>query len=168
LFAWARLGRRPLLPLLDAIVVPAALAFALARVGCFLNGCCYGVFTDSVWGMEFPVKGGAQETLNSLFPFIGISIPASRYPTQLFELVLALLGLVPTLIFGRRLKDGSMFLLYGAWFSAMRLAILPLRSLPYDDIVTNAVYPALYLTLTALGIAALVLLNKKGVKPPSP
>ena len=161
LVIWARLGRTPLLPLLDAIVVPSALAFALARVGCFLNGCCYGTYTNSVWGFRFPVKGGAQEMLNILPTFIGTAIPNVRYPTQLFELALALLGLVPALVLGRRLKEGSKFLLYGAWFSAMRFAILPLRSLPYDDIVIHIVYPALYLALTALGIVSLIKINPK-------
>jgi len=161
LIAWARLGRTPLLPLLDAIVVPAALAFALARVGCYLTGCCHGVLTDSVWGVRFPENNSARELIGGLLPFIGTSLPANRYPTQLFELALALLGLVPALVFGRKLKSGSRFLLYGAWFSAMRLSMLPLRSLPYPDIVNNALYPALYLTLTALGAAALILLNKK-------
>jgi len=165
LFAWARLGRTPLLPLLDAIVVPAALAFVLARVGCYLNGCCCGVITSSFWSVRFPEKSNARDLISSLLPFIGIPLPATRYPTQLFELALALLGLVPALVFGRRLKSGSGFLLYGAWFSVMRFAILPLRSLSYPDIVKNAVYPALYLALAALGAAALILINKKESRP---
>ena len=159
LIAWARLGRTPLLPLLDAVVVPAALAFALARVGCYLAGCCSGVITHSGWGVRFPEKNNARDLVSGLLPSIGFSLPINRYPTQLFELALALLGLVPALVFGRRLKDGSRFLLYGAWFSAMRFAILPLRSLPYDDFVKHSVYPALYLSLTALGVAALIRKN---------
>jgi len=165
LFAWARLSRTPLLPLLDAIVVPAALAFALARAGCYLNGCCCGVITSSAWGVRFPEKNNAQDLISGLLPLIGIQLQANRYPTQLFELAFALLGLVPALVFGRRLISGSKFLLYGAWFSAMRFAILPLRSLPYDDFVIRAFYPALYLTLTVLGAAALILINKKEFSP---
>ena len=159
LFAWARFTRTRFLPLIDAMVVPMALAFALARVGCYLNGCCYGVLTDSIWGVEFPVNSGAREMLSGLLPFMRITLPAARYPTQLFEAALALLGLAPALVFGRRLKSGSSFLLYGAWFSAARFAILPLRSLPYPEIVKHVVYPALYLALTALGAAALILIN---------
>ena len=161
LLVWARLAQARLLHLLDAIVLPSALAFALARVGCFLNGCCYGVPTHTALGMEFPLKSGAQEIFASLVPISVLSLPTKRYPTQLFELALALLGIIPALAVGRRLKQGSGFMLYGVWFSMARLAVLPLRSLPYDDIVTNAVYPALYLTLTALGAAALISINKR-------
>jgi len=161
LIAWARLGRTPLLPLLDAIVVPAALAFALARVGCFLNGCCRGILTNSLLGVRFPDNTSIRVPVSGLLPSIGIPLTVNRYPTQLFELALALLGLIPALVFGRRLRTGSTFLLFGVWFSAMRLAILPLRSLPYDDIVKIMVYPALYLTLMMFGTATLILLNKK-------
>ena len=164
LITWARLSRMRIAPLLDAIVVPAALAFALARVGCYLNGCCVGVITTSAWGVQFPEKSGAQELLSGFLPFIETALPTKRYPTQLFELVLALLGLAPALVFGRRLKDGSKFLLYGTWFTVMRLVILPLRLLPYPEIVKHTIYPALYLTLTAFGIATLILINKETVE----
>jgi len=123
------------------------------------------MLTHSVWGVRFPEKNNARELISGLLPFVGNSLPATRYPTQLFELVLALLGLVPALVFGRRLKHGSKFLLYGAWFSAMRLVILPLRSLPYDDIIKQAVYPALYLALTVLGAVALIFINRKEITP---
>ena len=161
LFIWVRLTRAQPLTLLDAMVLPTALAFALARVGCYLNGCCYGLPTHTAWGQEFPIKNNIQETINSLLPISGIPLPTKRYPTQLFELALALLGLIPALLLGRKLKPGSRFLLYGAWFSASRLAILPLRSLPYDDIIKNTIYPALYLSLAILGVAALVITNRK-------
>jgi len=161
LIFWAGFGRMRILPLLDALTLPAAIAFALARVGCFLSGCCYGVPTSSILGVVFPLRGGAQETLDSMLSMVGMSLATARYPTQLFELSLALIGLVPALIIGKRMKGGSVFLLYGIWFSAFRLAILPLRSLPYEDLVVNAVYPALYITLIAIGVAALTFVNKE-------
>ena len=166
LLAWVRLtlarpARALFLPILDAIVLPSGLAFALARVGCFLNGCCCGILTHSTLGVMFPDRGGTQEMLSSLLPFSAFTLQAKRYPTQLFELALALFGLIPALAFGRKLSQGSTFLLYGVWFSVARIVILPLRSLPYDDIVKNAAYPALYLTLTALSAAALVFINKR-------
>jgi len=91
----------------------------------------------------------------------GMSLAAARYPTQLFELALALIGLVPALIIGKRMKGGSVFLLYGIWFSAFRLWMLPLRSLPYEELITNMVYPALYITLIAIGAIVLFIVNKE-------
>jgi len=52
----------------DAASLPAALTVAVGRIGCFLNGCCYGVVSDSPFAVHFP------------FDKIGIA----RHPTQLY------------------------------------------------------------------------------------
>ena len=54
-------------------------AMAIARLGCFLNGCCYGKATAAPWGI---VAGGAPNTVN-------FDIPS--HPTQLYEAAAALL-----------------------------------------------------------------------------
>ncbi len=164
LLLYSGLAHVPALRLLDALVLPAGLAFALARVGCYLNGCCAGVATHSRWGVAFPLSDGELELLNGLPPLIGSIKPKlSFFPTQLFELSLVLLGLVPILwlYFRRRLPHGAAFLFYGIWFSAMRLAILPLRSLPYSPAIVHIFYPLFYAFLITIGLLALSLLYKK-------
>ena len=51
------------------IIAPACItiAHAFGRIGCFLAGCCYGIETDSIFGVTFPGMSHAV------------------YPTQLFE-----------------------------------------------------------------------------------
>ena len=45
----------PLRPLLDVIAPSLALGIAIGRLGCFLNGCCYGDLCDQLpWGVSFP------------------------------------------------------------------------------------------------------------------
>lgn len=56
LILWVRVHRRSPWALLDAFIIPAAAAFVLARMGCFLNGCCSGVPTESLWGVVFPAS----------------------------------------------------------------------------------------------------------------
>ena len=161
---YSRLVRASAWRFLDAFVLPAGLAFALARVGCYLNGCCAGVATNSRWGVAFPMSAGETELLSSLFALIGNSNPKVYvFPTQLFELSLALLGLIPVLwlYFRQRLPHGAAFLLYGIWFSVMRLAILPLRSLPYPTMISHIFYPVFYVLLIIIGLVALLLLYKK-------
>lgn len=51
-----------------------ALGYAITRIGCFLNGCCYGHITSAPWGVVFP-------TIDS-YP---------RHPTQLYASASALL-----------------------------------------------------------------------------
>lgn len=147
LAAFARLLHRPLREVLDAFTVPFAAAFCLSRVGCFLNGCCAGIHTKFPWGMVFPTALDGLQT-----PFMTLrSQPV--HPTQLYELILALAGIPVCLSLVRRfrLPAGARFLIYEIWFCAMRLLVLPLRSLPYPPAVKTVLYPALYLILMAGG-----------------
>jgi len=49
-----RVHRLPALPLLDAIAAPAILGLAIGRIGCLLNGCCFGGPCDLPWAVTFP------------------------------------------------------------------------------------------------------------------
>lgn len=49
-------------------------ACALGRVGCFLNGCCFGIKCDLPWAMKFPMRTGAG--------------PELRHPTQIYEMIM--------------------------------------------------------------------------------
>lgn len=154
LLLWAYLDKINAWLVLDALVIPAGLAFVLARVGCYLNGCCAGIATDSFLGVNFPVYS-SNKILSGFFSFMGEqTLKARLFPTQLFELGFALLGLVPVLFLQSRKKlpTGGAFLLYGIWFSLMRLLILPLRSLPYPAAVAKIFYPAFYLVLILTGL----------------
>jgi phosphatidylglycerol:prolipoprotein diacylglycerol transferase len=44
----------PLLAMADLIAPSMAIGLALGRIGCFLNGCCYGGQTDLPWHVTFP------------------------------------------------------------------------------------------------------------------
>jgi phosphatidylglycerol:prolipoprotein diacylglycerol transferase len=97
----------------DAVVPALALGQAIGRLGCLLNGCCYGAVTDSPLGVNLP-------DLN------GVTLP--RYPTQLMEMavLLALFGV----LWGLRRRwpfAGAGFLLYAIIYPAARFAIEFLR-----------------------------------------
>jgi phosphatidylglycerol:prolipoprotein diacylglycerol transferase len=166
---WSRLTRRSPWPLLDALILPSAVAFVLARIGCYLNGCCIGKATDSVFGVAFPAKENGKEILSSILSVIGVT-EITAYPTQLFEAGLALLGLIPALWLysGKKSRPGTAFLVYGIWFSAMRWAVLQLRVLPYPEIVIRVIYPSLYGLLIVSGVLLLWLRNKSSRSPKAP
>lgn len=44
----------PLGKIADLIILYLPLAHAIARIGCFLNGCCYGKPTGAAWAVQFP------------------------------------------------------------------------------------------------------------------
>jgi len=56
----------------DSFALPLALALAVGRFGCFLNGCCHGVPMSLPWGYDF--GDGVR-----------------RHPTQLYEVLFHLL-----------------------------------------------------------------------------
>jgi phosphatidylglycerol:prolipoprotein diacylglycerol transferase len=75
---YARAARLPSWEVADVLAVSFSPAVALARMGCFLNGCCYGRPTAGPFGL---VAGGAPNLVN-------FGIPS--HPTQLYEAAFAL------------------------------------------------------------------------------
>ena len=145
-----RVTRWELWDALDAFTLPSGAAFCVARVGCFLNGCCKGVPTDLPWGVTFRSILG-EVNLGSLGV---VNFNPAAHPTQLYELFGAALG-IPLALWAVkrfRLPAGGRFLTYGVWFCFVRLAILPLRALIYPVWVKWGVYPTLYALLIAGGV----------------
>jgi len=64
----------PLGKMLDLLAPPLALGYAIGRIGCFLNGCCYGHPTELPWGVVFPAVD-----------------QVARHPTQLYAFLFSLL-----------------------------------------------------------------------------
>jgi phosphatidylglycerol:prolipoprotein diacylglycerol transferase len=54
LFIFCRKYRLPALALADVIVPGLVLGMSLGRIGCFMNGCCYGGLSDLPWAVQFP------------------------------------------------------------------------------------------------------------------
>jgi phosphatidylglycerol:prolipoprotein diacylglycerol transferase len=52
LYLWRH--KLPIRRYLDILAIGLMLALAFGRVGCFLNGCCFGKPTDKLWGVRFP------------------------------------------------------------------------------------------------------------------
>lgn len=53
-FISCRFYRMPPVLLADLAAPYLALSQAITRVGCFLNGCCWGTITDLPWAVQFP------------------------------------------------------------------------------------------------------------------
>jgi phosphatidylglycerol---prolipoprotein diacylglyceryl transferase len=57
-FLWR--NKLPVLKLCDIIAPSLLVGLALGRVGCFLNGCCYGGQCDLPWAVTFPGNTGSE------------------------------------------------------------------------------------------------------------
>jgi len=54
-------GRHSIRWYLDIMAPSAALGMAIGRIGCFLNGCCFGGVCDLPWAVRFPFGSGAAQ-----------------------------------------------------------------------------------------------------------
>jgi phosphatidylglycerol:prolipoprotein diacylglycerol transferase len=51
---YARVKKLPIWNGMDMFAPSIVFAYAFGRIGCFLNGCCYGSPTTLPWGVKFP------------------------------------------------------------------------------------------------------------------
>ena len=53
-------NKMPVLRTFDIMAPAAILGIAIGRIGCLLNGCCFGGITDVSWGIVFPAGSPAH------------------------------------------------------------------------------------------------------------
>ena len=56
LVLFARKHKLRVLWLLDLIAPVIGIGLAFGRVGCLLNGCCYGDYCEQPWAIQFPAR----------------------------------------------------------------------------------------------------------------
>lgn len=97
----------------DMLITSLPLGHFFGRIGCFLNGCCYGAVTSSAFGINFP----------------NLKEAALRHPTQLYEAAFCLISLFVLLVVEKFVKkaDGILFVSYIYMYSTWRFAIEFLR-----------------------------------------
>jgi phosphatidylglycerol:prolipoprotein diacylglycerol transferase len=59
---YLRKYRLPARKYMDVVAIGLLVALAFGRIGCFLNGCCYGKPTDVPWGVRFPYGSLAYDS----------------------------------------------------------------------------------------------------------
>ena len=70
--------RVPGLALSDLIAPSVVLGLGLGRIGCFLNGCCFGGPCDLPWAVSFPAGSGPHEQQIRLGQVYGLLVVADR------------------------------------------------------------------------------------------
>jgi len=107
-------NRLPVWRMADYIALAMALGLFLTRIGCFLNGCCFGKPSSLPWAICFPSDSVA-----------GIQFPGEKiHPTQIYESLLGLSLFFLLLIFHRFKRfDGFFFWLFILLYSLFRFFI---------------------------------------------
>lgn len=124
LISWRR--KIPIGGYFDAGAPSIALGLFFTRIGCFLNGCCYGKPTTSPFGVSFPEGSYAyikhlREGLIS--PHSNFSLPV--HPTELYESFggLILFGIMLLLRRKKKIYSGEYMIIFLILYSLLRLGV---------------------------------------------
>ncbi len=114
---YARVQELPIIKLLDAAAPAIVLGEFFTRIGCFLNGCCFGKPTTCPLGMQFPAHSPAGAT------FLHETVQ-TIHPTQLYSSLAGMvLFLIALWLERRHLKDGVLFAIILILYSLFRFGI---------------------------------------------
>lgn len=95
--------------IMDLAGLSVPLALGVGRIGCLLNGCCYGKPTSLPWGISYPASTG---------------LLGARHPTQIYELILDLV--LFAFLWWKRddwARDGTSFWLFVMGYAAIRFTM---------------------------------------------
>ncbi|HXT12812.1 MAG TPA: prolipoprotein diacylglyceryl transferase [Candidatus Angelobacter sp.] len=138
---YARVKKISIWKLADVLAPSIALGYVFGRIGCFLNGCCYGRACSLPWAVTYPVGN-----LNGAPTF-------PVHPTQIYDSLLSLLLYLGLAWLYRRKKfDGQVFAAYLLCYAVTRSIVESFRGdYPPDHIHVLHLTPG---QLVSIGIFA--------------
>ena len=161
------LKKLDILDILDKLTLPFLFSFFIMKIGCYLNGCCYGKPTKSWFAVPLPINQQATLTNNPLVSSIFGKLDIRVYPTQFMEGFGAVLIIIIILIIRKKLIKGQIFIVSAGLFSLLRLVVLSYRQLPYSDFVLKYFYPGLYSLIIITAVIGFVIIHRFNSKAPS-
>jgi phosphatidylglycerol:prolipoprotein diacylglycerol transferase len=146
---WKKL---PLWKTLDVLAPSTALGNVFGRIGCLLNGCCYGRLTNLPWAIHFP----------SNHPTGGLPV----HPTEIYDaLDNFILYLLLAWLFRRKKFDGEVFATYLVGYAVTRTVMEYFRGdYPPDQIhlgLTPGELISIPIFITGLLLAAILSRSQK-------
>ena len=162
LATWRFAARRGinLVRLADCIAPGLLLGLAIGRIGCFLNGCCYGGLCDLPWAMRFPpdsppwLDQTARGLISPLATSAGPAWSLPIHPAQIYAAIdAAILAWLAVAFTPLMKRDGAIF--------ALVLTLHPISRFFLEMIRVDEA-PALGTSLSISQLVALVLLVLAG------
>ena len=162
--------------LADFVASAAPLGHALGRIGCFMNGCCFGKPYDGIPSVTFP--GGSppwlrQQATGLLDSQALQSLPV--HPVQLYEVAWNLLVYVVLLVaYRRRHRGGTVFAMYFMLYPLGRFVTETLRGTPRLFWGPMSAAQAISLVMIITGIVLFVMTHNsleratRETSPPTP
>lgn len=147
LIYFVRKRKVPFLVLGDLSAVAFGIAYSFGRIGCLLNGCCYGNACNLPWAVRFPNENGP-----------GLTPPS--HPIQLYAAIINM-GFFLFLSWWEKRphRDGELFYAYVALYGVYRFAMEYLRA----GATSTYLIPSLHLTDTHLVSLAMMIAGGIGL-----
>jgi phosphatidylglycerol---prolipoprotein diacylglyceryl transferase len=152
---YVRLKNLPLWRIADILAPSIALGHAFGRIGCLMNGCCYGRVCNLPWAIQFPY---GHETY-----------PNRLHPTQIYESLLSL-ALYTFLAwrFRRKRFQGEIFAGYLLGYAVLRALVEMFRGDYTTYYLGGHVTPAQMLSVPIFAAGASLWLSLSRAQPKTP
>jgi phosphatidylglycerol---prolipoprotein diacylglyceryl transferase len=155
---YIRMRGLPTWKVADSVAPSIALGHVFGRIGCLMNGCCFGRPCSLPWAIVFPPE--AKER--------GAPAGVPVHPTEIYESLLNLvLYIALARLFRRKKFDGQVFGVYLVSYALLRSFVEMFRGdYPQNQIVAGHITPAHWVSLIIL-IAGIILLRTLSHRKPT-
>jgi len=159
LLVLAKINGIPALSALDLVAPGVALGEAIVRIGCFLNGCCWGRPTYLPWAVRFPRFSLVFDGQASLGLITRNMETLPVHPVQIYStVILFLLFLILCRLFFSNEKTGFVFGWYCIAYGGIRFLLRFVRADVTSD-YTSMIFWNSQLAAAAMVIAGMVVLR---------
>jgi phosphatidylglycerol:prolipoprotein diacylglycerol transferase len=166
--AFCRARKLSPLDVADAFTPSVFLGIGFGRIGCLLNGCCFGDRCELPWGISFP-KGSVTWEILSQRGFVAPDAPFTMplHPTQIYSSIDGfLIALITTVLFYDRRWKGEVFGWGCVIYSVTRFLMEFVRGDEMGQLGTGLTISQLYsLAIGALGAIVLVWHGRRVTAP---
>ncbi|MCP4266683.1 MAG: prolipoprotein diacylglyceryl transferase [Candidatus Brocadiaceae bacterium] len=174
---YSKVRKISVLKTIDIIAFAFALGVACGRIGCFLNGCCWGDICSSgiPWAVSFPKSVDINNMIDGSPAFLhhlakglvetsdGHSLPI--HPTQIYSALgnISIFFIIKG-FFKYRKRDGEVTLMFCALYSIMRFTVEIFRddNLPLFDGLTISQNVSILVLLASIALIVIGRTRLKG------
>lgn len=151
-----KIKKIPFLPYADAVAPTVGIGLFLTRIGCFLNGCCYGMPTNEWYGVHFPPHSPAG--------YYQLQMKAEKLiSSQLISsfggLIIAVTILTLSFIYKDKLFVGFQFYLMIAMYAILRFLVDFSRFYSNDERLLSLSHNQIFCILLFVVFAGLIVKN---------
>lgn len=158
-----RLAKLPLRKVMDITAPGIAIAISIGRIGCFLNGCCFGRITESCIGVRFPARWYPPAFVDHLQRDLissgaGYSLPV--IPTQLISAFnLFLIFLILWKMRTKKVFNGFLFSLFIGLYGLQRFVVDFFRYYSENALILKFLTLSQVFSIIMLLISAVVIIT---------